>query len=210
MFTPPPSPGRAPEKASQDVPPTPESPDTIKRRIGRRTKWTVIMVPMALLLITASTRYLTHPAAFDIFSDPPALNWETLSARTSDWAPHEAHLRPRQVSSASTQPLSVASFPSVTGSASSTASSTATIEPSTSDQTVPTIPASSPNLPTPFPQPFDSQLSQNFSTVSCFEFFSNMTNTVAFRSCRPFSLLLQSSEAFIDVSVSFYFIPCIR
>jgi len=39
-------------------------------------------------------------------------------------------------------------------------------------------------------------LSQNFSSLSCFNFFSNMTNTPAFRSCRPFSLLLQASEAF--------------
>ncbi|KAF7360259.1 hypothetical protein MVEN_00755000 [Mycena venus] len=93
MFTPPPSPGRPPSNLKDgilvpDAPVSgaaahPMSPETLKRRIGRRTRWTVVLVPIALVLITVSTRYLTHPAAFDLFSEPPSLNWESLSERAS-------------------------------------------------------------------------------------------------------------------------------
>ena len=71
---------------------------------------------------------------------------------------------------------------------------------STPTQPVPTIPATPPVLPTPFPQPLDQTLNQNYSTVSCQNFFTNMTQSPAFRSCRAFSLLSQSSNAFIQVS----------
>ncbi|KAJ7108601.1 hypothetical protein C8R44DRAFT_636287 [Mycena epipterygia] len=206
MFTPPPSPGQSPLKendgilvvdAATGAAAHPMSPDSLKRRIGRRTKWTVVLVPVALLLITASTRYLTHPAAFDMFSEAPSLNWETLPTHASDWTPHKRH--PLPDGTASTPAPQSASLASLTGTASAGSSSaSATTEPPTSDQVVPTIPASPPPLPTPFPQPFDSSLSQNFSSISCFNYFQNMTNSVPFRSCRPFSLLLQSSAAFIQ------------
>ncbi|KAJ6514529.1 hypothetical protein DFH09DRAFT_257775 [Mycena vulgaris] len=210
MFTPPPSPGQPPQDVKDgilsgvvtDSATHPMSPDSLKRRIGRRTKWTVVLVPMALLLITASTRYLTHPAAFDMFSEP-TLNWETLSNRASDWTPHKRHPLPAPADgTASTLGSLSVSFTSLTGTSSSAPASATSTLPPTSDQTVPTIPASPPALPTPFPQPFDSDLSQNFSSITCFNFFSNMTNTVAFRSCRPFSMLLQSSAAFIEAQDS--------
>jgi hypothetical protein len=206
MFTPPPSPGRPPKSVKDGilvadaVPGSathPMSPETLKRRIGRRTKWTIILVPLALVLITASTRYLTHPAAFDMFLEP-SLNWETLADRGSDWTPHKRHpLVAPELNSGSAGGSQTVFAASLTGSASSAAPSSTDIP--ISDQTVPTIPASPPDLPTPFPQPFDSGLSQNFSSLSCFNFFTNMTNTPAFRSCRPFSLLLQASDAFNDV-----------
>ncbi|KAJ7440160.1 hypothetical protein FB451DRAFT_1151148 [Mycena latifolia] len=215
MFTPPPSPGQPPRSAKDgilvaeapisDAAAThPMSPDSLKRRIGRRTKWTVVLVPMALLLITASTRYLTHPAAFDMFSEP-TLNWETLSNQAADWTPHKRHPLPAPAADTASTLGSLsgsltASFSALTGTATS-ASPTISLPP-TSDQTVPTVPASAPALPTPFPQPFDSDLSQNFSSVSCFNFFANMTSAPAFRSCRPFSLLLQSSAAFISAQDS--------
>ncbi|KAJ7827006.1 hypothetical protein B0H14DRAFT_3467320 [Mycena olivaceomarginata] len=211
MFTPPPSPGPPPNNVKDGilVPDAavsgsadhPMSPKTLKRRIGRRTRWTVMLVPMALMLITASTRYLTHPAAFDMFSEPASLTWEGLSDRASNWTPHKRHplAEAALAGVASTAGSQSASAASLTGSgAASSAAPASTSEIPISAQTVPTIPSSPPVLPTPFPQPFDSSLSQNFSSLSCFNFFSNMTNTVAFRSCRPFSLLLQASEGFLD------------
>lgn len=63
---------------------------------------------------------------------------------------------------------------------------------------IPTIPSTAPILPTPFPQALDSGLSQNFSSSSCSSFFANMTSDASFRTCRPFSLLLGSSAAFIN------------
>ncbi|KAJ6487840.1 hypothetical protein C8R45DRAFT_1213847 [Mycena sanguinolenta] len=214
MFTPPPSPGRPPSDLKDGilVPDAatvsgsathPMSPETLKRRIGRRTKWTVILVPIVLVLITLSTRYLTHPAAFDMFSEP-ALNWESLSERASDWTVHKRHppieardsALPSGASQASSVSLTATSLTGASGTSSTAAPGSSQLP--ISEQTVPTVPATPPNLPTPFPQPFDSSLSQNFSSLSCFNFFSNMTNTPAFRSCRPFSLLLQASEAFLD------------
>jgi hypothetical protein len=64
---------------------------------------------------------------------------------------------------------------------------------------VPVVPSAPPTLPTPFPQPFDSGIAQNFSSITCSNFFANMTNAAPFRSCRPFSLLLGSSSQFINV-----------
>ncbi|KAF9269896.1 hypothetical protein L218DRAFT_952093 [Marasmius fiardii PR-910] len=85
-----------------------------------------------------------------------------------------------------------------TGSASKTTSSGALV----TAQGIPTVPSSPPTLPTPFPQPFDSDLGQNFSTQSCFDFLLNMTNTQPFRSCRPFGMLVAGSKGFADASTS--------
>lgn len=68
-------------------------------------------------------------------------------------------------------------------------------------QPLPTVP-NNPVLPTPFPQAFDSSITQAFKSDSCFNFFSNMTSSAAFRTCRPFSLLLQTSNTFLSVSIS--------
>ncbi|KAF7306465.1 hypothetical protein MIND_00437700 [Mycena indigotica] len=165
MFTPPPSPGIPPN----NTPPTTAPNVNAKRRIGRRTRWTVVLVPLALIFITASTRYLTHPAAFDWLSSSEISYFDKRADTPA--------------------------FATLSGSAQSSAPPPAPTGPP-SQQTVPVVPTS-PTLPAPFPQPFDTALSQNFSTISCFNFFQNMTNTVPFRSCRAFSLLLQSSNAFI-------------
>ncbi|KAF8068795.1 hypothetical protein FPV67DRAFT_1356278, partial [Lyophyllum atratum] len=198
MFTPPPSPRPT---MRDDTPRTPVleagttksfPPLEEKRRIGRRTRWTVMLVPLVLVLITASTRYLMHPTAFDIFADAPgAGSWNKLASQALNWTPHKRHrdLEPRQ---------NLASITSVSTSAtSSIASPTATV-----NAPVPTIPSSPPVLPVPFLQPFDADLTQNYSSASCFNFFSNMTNAATFRSCRPLSLLLDSSSAFIDAQTN--------
>ncbi|KAF7301647.1 hypothetical protein MIND_00730200 [Mycena indigotica] len=145
MLTPPPSPGVQTDSI------------TAKQRTGRRIRWTVVLVPLALILITSSTRYLTH---FEISS---------------------LHKR--------------ADFATLPSSAMSTVPTPTQTDPPTR-QTVPAVPTS-PTLPAPFPQPFDSSLSQNFSSLSCFNFFQNMTSAAPFRSCRAFSLLLQSSNSFV-------------
>ncbi|KAI0064371.1 hypothetical protein BV25DRAFT_1783216, partial [Artomyces pyxidatus] len=64
-------------------------------------------------------------------------------------------------------------------------------------QGIPTIPTSPPVLPTPFPQPWDTTLNQNFTSAACQAFVANMTGTAPFRQCRPFSLLSQTSSAFL-------------
>lgn len=90
--------------------------------------------------------------------------------------------------------------PSDSASTSQAGSPTTTV-PQT-EQTIPPVPDSSnpPVLPTPFPQPFEtSGPESNLTMQTCANFFTNMTQQPAFRSCRPFSLLEQFSDEFIEV-----------
>lgn len=95
-------------------------------------------------------------------------------------------------SNLATPTTAAATSTTATGSSSSTAT---TSIPATA-QNLPTLPTASPVLPTPFPQPWDSDISQNFSTQSCYNFFLNMTNSDNFRSCRPFGMLHRTSNVF--------------
>ncbi|TRM69043.1 hypothetical protein BD626DRAFT_392530 [Schizophyllum amplum] len=222
MFTPPPSPLpgqgepspidrlRAPAPAGPSeklapptsLPPPPSSssssPDE-KRRIGKRIRWTALVIPLLLILITASTRYITHPAAFDVLAGPSDSVWADLT----HWAPHKRHPQ-NDDAGGSTSVVSVADTASLTTESlaiQSTFASDPTTAPTATSTAVPTVPAN-PVLPTPFPQPFDSDITQNYSSVSCFNLFNNMTNTEPFRRCRAFSLLWQSSSAFISAQTN--------
>ncbi|EED85071.1 predicted protein [Postia placenta Mad-698-R] len=142
-----------------------------------------------------------------------------------DWRPHDdihaPHLRraPEPVPQGfSVEPTStVISFPGqstqsgsstfVSSPASASASASSTPSTISASSTIPTIPATPPVLPTPFPQPFSSLGSSNFATESCYIFFQNMSDTDPFRTCRPFSLLVQSSADFINsMSVASWFL----
>ncbi|KAK0203449.1 hypothetical protein DFS33DRAFT_1383701 [Desarmillaria ectypa] len=203
MFTPPsplPSPGgenvqESPRKTTMLV----ES----KCSTGRRAKWAVLFVPLALVLITASTRYITHPVAFDIFTESLPLDWHTLSTKGTDWRRHKRHPQDAEQTVVETSIISGSTAtlifsPTAAASATSATSTAVTTTTPASGQALPTIPTD-PELPTPFPQSFDSDVSQNFSSMTCYQFFTNMTNTAAFRSCRPFSVLLQTSSSFIKM-----------
>ena len=163
-----------------------------KQRIARRTKWTILLVPTILLLITASTRYLSHPAAFDALSGELHDSHDEIPS-LADWHLHKRHPQ-AQVSSASGTASIV--FPSATSS--SVTPSATTTSPVTA-QDLPTIPQSPPVLPTPFPRALTA-VNQNFSTLGCQNFFANMTSSESFLDCRPVSLLLKTSADFIQVS----------
>ncbi|KAF7319050.1 F-box domain-containing protein [Mycena chlorophos] len=187
MFTPPPSPGLL-TKGTTATPGITSSASLKRRRIAL-----VVVVPLVLAFVTFSAHCITHPTSISLSSDSSILNWEHAWMRR-----HERVFRPREDSAAfsaasSTASSAASSAPSSAFESSSTASPTGP----PSQQTIPTVPTTAPTLPTPFPQPYDSDLSQNFSSVSCFDFFQNMTNTVPFRTCRAFSFLLQASDAFI-------------
>ncbi|TFK38075.1 hypothetical protein BDQ12DRAFT_120550 [Crucibulum laeve] len=196
MFTPPPSPqpkliDPLDTLTTPDAPAPSTSRTKAKQRTARRTRWAVLAVPLVVVLITFSSRYLTHPAAFDILSEPASSSWQALVARGADWSIHKRHPEPDPQANIA----GVATPTSSVGAASPSSSMAAA-----NDASVPKIPSSdvSSTLPTPFPQPFDGTLTQNFSSTSCFSFFNNMTNTLPFRTCRPFSLLQQSSSQFLN------------
>ncbi|KAH9941795.1 uncharacterized protein BXZ73DRAFT_41841 [Epithele typhae] len=159
-----------------------------KARSARRIRWTVLAVPLVLVFIALSTRYAAHPAALDLLSPFTAARPSTL-----DWSLHKRHADPAPVPAESSTAGTSASGTQLTleSSTSSTASPSKSTSPSV------TVPATAPVLPTPFPQPFDMTFTTNFSTTGCYAFVQNMTQTSAFRECRPFSLLVQDSNAFI-------------
>ena len=63
------------------------------------------------------------------------------------------------------------------------------------------MPTGTPDLPKPFPQPFDDTFPTNHPTIGCQDLMTNMAQTSACRECRPFLLLVQDSDAFITVSL---------
>lgn len=200
MFTPPPSP--LPSRRLQTSPLNLEITDfscahtmpsappmrsfQSRRKLNLTLRWTIILVPIILIIIAVTTPLIPHPVVFDFFSPTSTPGWKSWSKSLTDWSLHERHkpakltLQPMVLSDASSLPFIKRSTPSATP--------------------APTVPAN-PTLPTPFPQPYDTTLSSNFSTISCYNFFLNMTQTDSLRSCRPFSLLLTHSQAFTKVCV---------
>ena len=190
MFTPPPSPLPPPESSSGQpvpaVPPESSCSPALQRKRASGIRWSILAVPAVLILITLSTRYISHPALFDSISGNP--HGPHDSAEFNDWGFHKRHPSPQHPT-----------VPHV---------ARADNDPLNSVITVPTIPTNPP-LPTPFPQPFDTTLSRNFSTQACLNFFTNMTLSLQFRQCRPFGLLTQYSSEFIDVSPEAMILPCL-
>lgn len=178
MFTPPPSP-LPPQESSSGQPTSVASAEssynaTLKRGRTSRIRWSVLAVPAVLVLITLTTRYISHPVLFDSisgFSREPHDD-----AEFDTWGLHNRHPQHIAVSHVARAD-----------------------DDQSSVTTVPTIPVNPP-LPTPFPQPFDTTLSRNFSTQACMDFYTNMTLSLQFRQCRPFGLLTQYSSQFILVS----------
>lgn len=222
MFTPPPSPNPPPVStfASIQDSPTKLSPTSLappkyplhptlpasaplhpskeddKRRTGRLFRHAVIFVPIIVIAITAAAQYLAHgPPSFITSFDLP----RTLSNAFSSTPCHGKSPSPdgsRLLAKREPSPQLVGA----TGS--STPGAASTTIPSTANQPIPTVPAAPPILPTPFPQPFDGLITNNFSSVSCMNFIKEMTSARAFRACRPLSLLHQNSGDFVSVSSS--------
>ena len=149
------------------------NPEHIKQHTGRRFLWAVILIPLIMITFPVSAGF--------------SLSTHSFVIDQSKWK------REPQ--------------PQATVSSSLSASMLQTLSPSATSSTVPaasqalpTIPSSPPTLPTPFPQAFDGTFAQNFSSVSCLNFFNNMTASTDFRECRPFSFLFSTSSTFINVS----------
>ena len=167
-----------------------------KRRTAWRTGIAVVILPLLLATFTLFARF-SRPHVLDLLpgvSPGTRANLATGTVR----AGHSSHgLHPRQ-NGATT--MRSDESPSTSSAAGVVFPSKVPTSPPPPSVTVPTIPSSPPVLPTPFPQPFDVTLTLNFTTNSCQTFFLNMTQSLPFRQCRPFSFLSQVSTAFLQVS----------
>jgi len=143
----------------------------------------VILIPF---IVIAFTVYGGYPTSL-MRKSTPIFKWYGLDSHQSKW---KREPKPQSI---------VSSSSTLSASPTSTSSSSVPVE----SQILPTVPTSPPVLPTPFPQAFDGIITQNFSTSSCLNFFNNMTSSMDFRSCRPFSFLSSTSSTFINVSFSF-------
>ena len=161
------------------------------RSCSRSSHFLTVLLPVVMFICTT---YL--------------LKWRSSPLDTR-WSTHHDPLQRRQleqfyttssttsfVSSGSGSPTTTATTPSLSSTPPLSSTSQTT---SMSEQLIPTMPNGPPILPTPFPQAFDGGVAQNFSTMGCASFFANMTSSAPFRTCRPFSLLLGTSAAFINV-----------
>lgn len=186
MFTPPPSPEPSRTNGFEILTPIPTSPnvrnsrnlDHTKRRTGRRFLSTVILVPFIVIAFTVYRRFSTSLVQ-NLSSAPSPLSWHALI-----W---------KREPQATASSISPSTSPAPT-------STTSSLLPAAS-QVLPTVP-SSPILPTPFPQAFNSIITQNFSSSSCLNFFNNMTGSTSFRQCRPFSFLYSTSSVFINAQTN--------
>lgn len=183
MFTPPPSPLPLPQSSFDPSAPavSPESSRNaaLKRKTTSRMRWSILAVPAVLVLITLTTRYISHPALLDLISAFPPQPHDSPGSYHRGF--HEPHPSPQHPGVPHAVRANKSPTPSVTA--------------------VPTIPANPP-LPTPFPQPFDTTLSKNFSTQTCLDFYTNMTLSLPFRRCRPFGLLAEYSSQFIGAQTN--------
>jgi hypothetical protein len=187
-----------------------------KHRIAWLTTLTAIVVPFALFFLTFPPRFFSFPL-FTGWLDDPSLKIHVADA--ANWSGHTTHPLHRRGQTSPSIKISSILAPTASGAASEVGSGSAVVFPSSSlssssspsptsaqtgTQTLPlsTVPTSPPVLPTPFPQPFDTTLSSNFTTNSCELSFTNMTESLPFRQCRPFSFLSQTSSAFLMVSRS--------
>ena len=171
-----------------------------KRQIAWRTGLTVIILPLLLALITLVMRFSSRHLFLDALAGPSPrthVNFASGNVRSG----HSAHaLHRRQTNTTAMQ----SDKPSSTSSAAGVDFPSQTSSSSPPPGLAPTVPSSPPVLPTPFPQPFETTLSLNFTTNSCTTFFLNMTQSLPFRQCRAFSFLSQSSTSFLQVSVTIF------
>jgi hypothetical protein len=179
MFTPPPSPQPFRtdgfSSVSMPIPPTElRNSEHTKQRTGRRFLWAVILIPFILITFTLYGGFSTRLVQKLSLASSPLSRHGSISDH-SKWK-----RVPEPQATTSSAPIPTAS--------------SAALQP------LPTIPSSPPSLLPSFPQAFDSIITQNFSSSSCLNFFNNMTTSVDFRQCRPFSFLYPTSSTFINVS----------
>ncbi|CAE6422970.1 unnamed protein product [Rhizoctonia solani] len=194
MFTPPPSPLPIPNDpiAAAGAGPLESKPKRSRLSGHQRLLGLVVPVIVLVLISLASRHAVDRPMDIDVSSAP-------APHAASHWANRVSGLKrhiPKRLASAdpADQLLPVPT---------ATTSAPGTTTPQQLGAGISSVAPAIPNppwpVPTPFPQPFDSSLSSNFSTPACSSFFSSFATNMTFRACRPFSLLLGTSNTFFNI-----------
>ncbi|GAB1518948.1 hypothetical protein RhiTH_002013 [Rhizoctonia solani] len=197
MFTPPPSPLPTPNDPLATAGSAPLAPKPKHGRLSAHQRFLGLVVPVVVLvIITLTSRHaVTGPIDIDIEAPAPYV--------ASHWANRVASLKhhiPRQlVSLDPADELRRTPIPTPTATTSALDTTAPQQLGAGISSVAPAIPDPAWPVPTPFPQPFDSSLSFNFSTPACSSFFSSFTTNMTFRACRPFSLLLGTSNSFFNI-----------
>lgn len=134
---------------------------------------------LTITLVIALLALCQGVGASDIYTAVPLEQWSQLIFDTSDPPAPPMRLQARQEAATTT------SLTQATYSTNASASSTAT-----------------PTSESPLPSPFDSFMTNNFTTASCPAFFESFLGNDTFQKCTPLSLLLQTSNGFFEAERS--------
>ncbi|QDS71988.1 hypothetical protein FKW77_001574 [Venturia effusa] len=155
--------------------------------------WTLLLV-LALLSDSAAAQQRVHPAL------QKAARKELLFDRSpAPDSPHRRVLIGRAAASTTPAPNNDSAATTKAGAASSgTASASSASATSTS---IATAPASDTG---DLPQPFDTSLGNNFTSTACPSYFTKFLADPTFKTCYPFSLLIQASIFTPQTSHAFF------
>lgn len=194
--------------------PTTATTNSASHQKPQRFQWRLVIVvlPITFILIVTIVMIASQGSiAGSLSSSRKGILEDTVIVHHGDWRHRrdsiridEAKVYKRQDSpvlslgdlnsSPTTTPTPTSSLPNTEEGSNGFTEATSTTSILTVAPSVPSDPA----VPTPFVQPFDETLSSDFLTGTCQLFFANLTTALEFRQCRPFSLLLSSSQAFLS------------
>lgn len=162
----------------------------------RRAIWALTVIPLAMITVSLSALFLDAVPAVILPAGRDSIRYLYSRPIRIRSLHNRANVKHDSGQHAISHSISFASIPTSFGTSPSPSSTETGALPTMTS--VPKIPTSPPRLPSPFPQPFDVSIQQNFSSTSCQNFFASMLIDSNFRTCRPFALLLVYSQALID------------
>ncbi|TLD32671.1 c6 zinc finger domain containing protein [Venturia nashicola] len=119
-------------------------------------------------------------------------------------APDSPHRRALVGRAAASTPAAASATGNVVPQTSSENTSGTAVGPGSSAAATSTGIATAPETGTStLPQPFDTSLGSNFTSTACPTYFNKFLADSVFRTCYPFSLLLQTSHAFFEAEKSY-------
>ncbi|KZO94224.1 hypothetical protein CALVIDRAFT_539268 [Calocera viscosa TUFC12733] len=203
LLAPPTPPTTPPEKPSFTLP-VPPAPSTKQKK--RKRYLPVLLAAIVLAVIAISARKSTLQALSTHWApcgspEPPV---PTIDASSGEGGSESgSHVQGRRLGRRYHEEVVQRQATSTTPSGTSTAGASTTSDILGSGSASlpkytapPPVPSPALPVPTPFPAPFDISISLNVTTPNCVNFFNTFIQNVTFRACRPFGMLMSSSQQF--------------